>query len=140
MTSLLYSAESWLTNKTKGIEKQYNKLIKCLLSVRKNTSINLCMVEAGIPPLYSVIENKRKCFMKSKRDRVDTDEPFHLVYQLCREANTPGFRFLERSIHNEIVNPMEKICDYIREKAASGSINEQLYYRLKPVYDSSPSL
>ena len=34
-SSLLYSAESWLTNRTKSIEKRYNKLVKCLLGVRK---------------------------------------------------------------------------------------------------------
>lgn len=49
-------------------------------------------------------------------------EPFHLVYQLCREANTPGFRFLERlSMEDENTNPVEKVADYVRMKAASAS-------------------
>lgn len=42
-SALLYGAESWFTGKMKVIEKQYSKLVKCLLGVRKNTSINLCM-------------------------------------------------------------------------------------------------
>lgn len=54
-SSLLYSSESWLTNNIKRIEKQYNKLLKCLLGVRKNTSINFCMLEAGIPPVKALI-------------------------------------------------------------------------------------
>ena len=44
--AMLYSCESWLTNRRKGIETQYNKLVKCLLGVRKNTSINLSMIES----------------------------------------------------------------------------------------------
>lgn len=43
-SALLYSSESWCSNKLKSIEKQYNKLVKCLLGVRRNTSVNLCMI------------------------------------------------------------------------------------------------
>ena len=82
MSSLLYASESWLTNNIKGIEKQYNKLVKCLLGVRRNTSINLCMVEAGIPPVQAVIKKKKS-------------EPFHYVNRICSDANTRGARFLE---------------------------------------------
>ena len=59
MSALLYSSETWLIRKTKELEKQYNKLVKCPLGVRKNTSLNLCMVEAGIPPVQHTIEKKR---------------------------------------------------------------------------------
>ncbi len=72
------------------------------------------MVEAGILPLQSVIEKKRKCFILSKRT-VDMSEPFHLMYYMCREANTPGFRFIERTMmHDESANPLEKVVSYIR--------------------------
>ncbi len=62
VSSLSYSSESWLINNTKGIEKQYNKLIKCLFVVRKNTNVNLCMLETCIPPFSCVIYKKRKHF------------------------------------------------------------------------------
>ena len=39
---------------------KYNLLVKCLLGVRKNTSINLCFVESGIPPPQFVIVIKTK--------------------------------------------------------------------------------
>ena len=55
ISSFLYGSESWLTNNIKGIERQYNKLVKCLLSVRNNTSINLCVVESGITPIKDII-------------------------------------------------------------------------------------
>ena len=72
MSSLSYSSESWFTSNIKGIEKQYNKLIKCLLGVRKNTSVNLCMLEAGIPPVDYILDKKKRTFLMSKRDRTDT--------------------------------------------------------------------
>ena len=80
MSSLLYGSESWLTNSIKGIEKQYSKLMKCLLGVRKNTSVNLCMLEAGIPPLDYILEKKKRIFLMSRRDRTDEDEPFTFVF------------------------------------------------------------
>ena len=63
ISSLLYSCESWLTKNIKGIEGHYNKLVKCLLGVRKNTSNNLCMLEAGILPVKSIIVNKQRFFL-----------------------------------------------------------------------------
>lgn len=57
--------------------------MKCLSGVRRITSINSCMVEAGIPPVQAVIEKRRSGFMKVKQARVDYDEPFHRVYQMC---------------------------------------------------------
>ena len=56
--SLLYSSESWFTNNIKAIESQYNQLVRCLLGVRKNTSMNLCLLESGIPPIQHVLSKK----------------------------------------------------------------------------------
>ncbi len=73
MSSLSYSSESWITSNIKGMEKQYNKLIKCLLGVRRNTSVNLCMLEAGIPSFNCILDTKKRTFLMSKRDRVDNE-------------------------------------------------------------------
>ena len=46
---------------------------------------------------------------------VDMSEPFHLVYHMCRETSTPGFRFMERTIiRDESVNLLEKVINYVR--------------------------
>lgn len=49
-TALLRSSESWITTNVKPIVKQYNKLITCLLGVRRNTCVNLCVSKAGTLP------------------------------------------------------------------------------------------
>ena len=66
------------------IEKQYSKVVKYLLGVRKNTSINLCMIEAGIPPTQYIIDERKYKFIKSQRDHVDIEKPFHFVYNMYR--------------------------------------------------------
>ena len=95
--SLLYGSETWLTNNYAGISRQYNKVVKCLLGVRGNTSVNLCLVESGIAPMQNVVACKRKTFLESKLHEPDLGQPFHFVYNLCQEANTPGYRFLRNS-------------------------------------------
>ena len=94
MSSLLYSSESWLTTNIKPIEQQYNQLVRCLLGVRKNTSLNLCLLEAGIPPIRHIISRQRSNFLKSKVNVNDIDQPFVYVYNLCRNNNTTAYRFI----------------------------------------------
>ena len=55
--------------------------------------------------------------MKSKRVRINFDEPFYLVYRIFSEANTPGVRFLDRCFDIVNVNPLDKITEAVREKA-----------------------
>ena len=89
-SALMYSCESWLTDHVKGLERQYNTLVKCLLSVRKNTSINLCLLECGISPVHYVLQKRRRNFLKTILENRDLEQPFFIVYELCRRENTPG--------------------------------------------------
>lgn len=117
-SALLYSCESWIANNIKGIERQYNKLIKCLLGVRKNTSINLCMVEVGIPPVKDIIDKQRKSYLQSKLEDVDLEQPFHYVYNMCRNQSTPGYKILSSVLRQNVHrNPLETTSNYIREKS-----------------------
>lgn len=116
-SALLYSCESWFSNNLKSVEKQYNKLIKCLMGVRKNTSVNLCMIEAGINPLNKLVADRRYKFI-TLADQMDRDIPFHYIYNLCREENTPGYRFLEQ-VRSRNRNPdeLDHVKQTVREKA-----------------------
>ena len=122
MSSLLYSCESWMTNNISGIEKQYKKLIRCLLGVRKNTSDKLCMLEAGIVPLRDIIAKKQKSFLISKRENVDMELPFNLVYEMCRDSGTPGFRFLSNVLNqNDQPKSLECIAREVRERSENAT-------------------
>ena len=117
-SAMLYSCESWVTNKVKGLERQYNGLVKCLLGVRKNTSVKLCMIESGIPPVTEVVK-KRRCnfFLKAKIECMDMEQPFRVVYEFCRQENTPGYRFFNKEISSRSDrDTLENIKILIRQK------------------------
>ena len=55
VSSLTYGSESWLCDSFPKIKKYYNQMLRCLLGVRPNTSIELCHIESGINPLEYII-------------------------------------------------------------------------------------
>lgn len=64
-----------------------------LLGVRKYTSSHLCFLESGLHPVQDVIARR------GKKLRVpNNEEPFHIAYELCREADTPGYRFMTQAV------------------------------------------
>ena len=142
--SLLYSAESWLTNNIKPIERQYNQLVRCLLGVRKNTSIDLCLLESGIPPIHHVVAKRRCKFIKCKLETNDPDEPFTLAFRLLAENNIPVYQIIMGFLQfNTDINPFFKLTNIINEKAQNGTkfnnyINQlNRSMSLHPVYTTS---
>ena len=116
-SSLLYSTETWLTNHPKKLIAQYNRAVKCLLGVRKYTSPDLCLIESGIHPVRDVIARRRTKFLESKFRTPNEEEPFHIAFGLCREANTPGYRFLTQALQYDYdINPLDKVFRTVREK------------------------
>ena len=117
ISSLLYSSESWLTSNIKGIETLYNRMVRILLGVRGNTPIQLCLLEIGLNTIIDEIDKKRKSFLNSKFCNVHLEEPFHLIFDICRSYNTPGYRFLLRYIQEDRAgNSLGKIKEIIMSK------------------------
>ena len=49
---------------------------------------------------------------------MDIEKPFQFVYNMCRDANTPGYRCLERSgLPSNDTKGLQKIVNYVGEKA-----------------------
>ena len=45
------------------------------------------------------------------------EEPFHIAYDLCKNANTPGFKFLRKILAtNQNTNSLENIAQKVRDK------------------------
>ena len=146
-SSLLYSSETWLTDNPKRIVKKFNMLVRCLLGVRKNTSLNLCLVEAGIPPVEFLISKMRKNFLESKMRSPDLDEPFHYVFELCKRHNTRGYKFLNKcrtqslntdslgEIRDIITNKPDNATKYVTYRTAMNpdlSVHE--VYKCEDIY------
>ena len=115
--SLLYSAESWLTNNVTSMERIYNQAVRCLLGVRNNTPMTLCLVESGLESFIHEVKIRRKRFLEKKLAITDTEEPFHYIYDICRRANTPGYRFLDSCLSDEITeSSLVQMRNEIRNK------------------------
>ena len=90
-------------------------MIKCLLGVRDNTSIKLCLLESGKQPAKYLINRRLKSFLEEKMQNRDMDEPFQIVYEMCKNANSKGFKFMQNAINNSNnVESLEKIADIVR--------------------------
>ena len=115
--SLFYGSESWLIENPHSVIRAYNQLVKCLLGVRVNTAINLCLIESGIPTAKHVIEKRRRKFLLTKMRNQNAEEPFQIVLDLCRSVNSPGYRFLKKTLQNDMqLDSLEPIRTLIRNK------------------------
>ena len=71
--------------------------------------------------------------MNSKLREPDPEEPFHIVYRLCQQANTPGYRFLSNALETDInINPLEQIVTGIRNKPVEATKFETYKTQLNP--------
>ena len=117
-SSLLYSVESWLTDSIRPIANQYNQLVRCLLGVRRNTSVDLCLIESGIPPVQHVIAKRRSKFLKSKLKLNDPEHPFNFAFRLCSNGSTPAYQFISRyREYDTNSNPFSNVTNIINERA-----------------------
>ena len=118
--ALLYSTETWFTNNPKRLQAQYNKSVRSLLGVRPNTSSDLCLLESGIHPVEDIIMMRRYKFLKTKLSVDNYEEPFTKIYELCGQVNTPGYRFLTRTLQHDPNNdPLSKIASRVTMKQDS---------------------
>ena len=96
-SSIFYGCEAWLCNALDFPVNTYNKLLRILLGVRENTSVNMCLIESGKDPAKCLIKKRQKLFLIKKMKNRDMEEPFQKVYEMCKSKNTPGFRFLQKT-------------------------------------------
>ena len=65
---------------------------------------------------------KQKLFLISKRENVDMELPFNLVYEMCRDSGTPGFRFLSNVLNqNDQPKSLECIAREVRERSENAT-------------------
>ena len=117
VSSIFYGCETWLSSNPAHAIKMYDKMIRCLLGVREKTSIKLCLLESGKQPTKYVINKRLRLFLTKKMQNRDMDEPFQIVYEMCKNANSKGFRHLQKVINGtHPVDSLEKIATSVRNK------------------------
>ena len=117
ISSVFYGCETWLSCNPEYAINTYNKVLKILLGVRQNTSTDMCLIESGKQPAKFVIKERQKQFITKKMQNRDMEEPFQKVYEMCRNLNTPGFRFLRKiTSDNPNDESLEKQVNLVRNK------------------------
>ena len=122
-SALLYSSKTWLVNHPKKLITQYNRAVKWMLGVRKYTSPDLCFIESGRQPVQDVLTaRRRRKFLESKLRTPNNEKPFHIAFELCREAETPGYRFVAQSLTYQCsINPLDEVKRRVRDKPPTAS-------------------
>ena len=120
ISSIFYGCETWLCSNPDYAINTYNKLLRILLGVRQNTSIEMSLIESGKPPAKFLIKERQKQFIIRKMQNRKMEEPFRKVYEMCKNMNTPGYRLLQKSIHDNHNNEsLENYTRKVRNKAAT---------------------
>ena len=77
------------------------------------------MIESGVP--HGLDAKRRRKFLESKLRTPDIEKPFSIAYELCKEANTPGYLFSAIALlYKDIVNPLDKVEIKVRQKTIDG--------------------
>lgn len=77
--------------------------------------------------------------MQSKIRSADNDESFTMILNLCRQANTPGYKFISHALqHDCATSPLEKITRITKEKPVEATKYETYKTQLNPQLTQYP--
>ena len=78
----------------------------------------MSLVESGKQPAKCLLKERQKQFITKKMQIRNMDEPFQKVYEMSKNANTPGYRFLHKLTRDSPdVKSLEICVRKIRNKA-----------------------
>ena len=73
-------------------------------------------------PVRDLIAKQRCKFMKRKLETVNIEQPFHIVYNICSENNTPGFIFVRKSMSYDCsADPLIEIANLVRTRSTNAT-------------------
>ena len=136
--AILYGMESWLDVSLKPIELMYMKGVRALLGVRISTPSDLCLIEAGIPPLKSLVHNAQARFFRRMAARTQmTDDPFGFVVNLTEKENPKMWLEIQRLV--SIMDHVKHGTEELRLSVTSNVGSKFCTYRsLNPLLSIHP--
>ena len=127
-SKLMYCCETWLCDNVKQIETMYMAAVKSLLNVRIQTRSDVCLVEGGFNSVKKIINDRRSKLLEKKL--MDEDEPLTKVFNMCRDANTKGYRILMKSHELKLTNTLEVLKTEINHDTTSSKL--RTYKHINP--------
>ena len=123
LSSVLYGCESWIRNSCKAMRTPYLTAVKTLLGVRASTPNDMCLIELNMPSLDARVKASQKCFLqKILADRKGMrDDPFMKIWEICRDSETPGYRYLMDVLEGGDHEEMDRMSRVERVRTNDGS-------------------
>ena len=116
-SKLVYGSEAWLIENLKPIETLYIDGAKALLGVRKTTPNEIVLAECGLPDIMDITDKRLRKFIGKKL--IDPEEPLTIVYNICRDRNTKGFRILKKKSQPSSYDSIENRKANLRSKTGT---------------------
>ena len=120
---MLYGCESWLGSSSRYANRPYVTALKALPGVRATTRNSICLLELGLHSLEARVKAAQKKFLTDilfKREGMK-DDPSMLVWNICRNANTRGYRYLKTIIDDG--DPIQSDIASLRQEVVSSTPN-----------------
>ena len=136
LSSLIYGCESWMCLNYASLNTIYLGIVKALLSVRKTTCNDLCLIEANMPSLPAIIQYRRASYLQKKVQSLKEDEPLKYAIELVRGSNTPSYRM----IMNEMSETVSNISIRDKEMLKESVINNTTSSKRKTYLEMNPLL
>ena len=145
LSSVIYSCESWLSDKLGKLNTLYMASIKAVLGVRESCPNLVALLEGGFARLSALIKERQYRFFKkliNGRAQMD-DDPFMLMLRTARENKTPAAQYIDNVLKCTAVSfidrDLEEMRLQLREATGSkfvtyGQINTDL--QKHPMYEN----
>lgn len=129
--AILYGCEAWLDVGLKPLETLYMSAIKMLLGVRPTTPNDICLIEAGMPPLKALVHKRQHMFFnKIWRERSEmTDDPLIFVLKLTNMGNKKMANYIKQVKDEFDMNEYET---NLRQRFNASGSKFQTYKAINP--------
>ena len=144
VNSVLHNCETFGGNIPEGLEKSYNKLLRCTFGVRSNTPTLTLYIESGFLPIRSLIEARQlKFFERYKKGTIGDTPRVRLFNRLLNEPTKFINHYVELSDKYGSVDDVykhhnEQVKSNIRDLAAKDKYKYQMYLEVNPELKTSP--
>ena len=97
LSSILYGCESWLKVSLKPVETMYMKAVRALLGIRGTVPMDLCLVEAGLRSVESLVKMRQKKFFDKMLDSRAgmLDDPLMHAIAIVEQHNNPIYSCIQ---------------------------------------------
>ena len=111
------------------------KIINIMLSVRRTSCNDICLIESGMLPLNDTIEIERNKYMKQKFKHLNPLSPLRKAFELADSVQTTSARMIKTAINDDTISPKtckEKLADTLKRNVQSSK--RMTYTNMNPSY------